>query len=78
LSNDKDKRPRFDPELKVDGFKAFTTLEETKGEKFEQVQFADRESAVETIKNFSANISLRSKSLSKTLADMKFGTVPTD
>ncbi len=37
-----------------------TTLEETKGERFDQVSFADTQGAVETIKNFSANISKRS------------------
>ena len=51
----------FDPEAIVARIRTLnTTLEETKGERFDQVSFADTQGAMETIKNFSANISKRS------------------
>ena len=53
-----------------------TTLEETKGEREVSFNFADDPRvSEETIKKITANISKQSKSLSRTLADIKINTV---
>ena len=52
------------------------TLEETKGERVVPFSFADGPSAAEVaIKNITANISKQSKSLSRTLAEIKTNTL---
>jgi len=69
-------KPLFDPEAIVARIRGSnTTLEETKGERAVPFIFADGPRDSEAIKKIAANISKQSKSLSRTLAEIKVNTV---
>ncbi len=55
------RRSWFDPSVKTNRKGAYTVLEETKGQKFEDGKFVDNfESAAENLKKYSASISKKS------------------